>query len=337
MSHSPSRRSFLATVAVSATAAERPASAQKKQSQGEEATEANDSPEWTPVSDRKIRVGLVGYGLSSFGAAFGFQDHPNVEVVAVSDLFDERCANLAKACRCEKTYPSLEEMVKDDQIEAIFVATDAPSHPRHCSEVLRHGKHVACAVPASYGSLEEADMLFDAVKETGLKYMMFETSCFHEDLHAMRQIYHAGGFGKLTYSEGEYFHFFRKPLPSYKGWRDSGIRHTPMPTTSASPVGVSPRSPAWAVPPLGGRRTTATRTRSVPKSPSSVPAKGACHAWASAGIHPVTAARGVGFADSRDLSMVNTRAWKRTCPSPAGHLCHPVSRAAVTVAHTANS
>ncbi len=132
-----------------------------------------------------------------------------MEVVAVSDLFDERCANLAKACRCEKTYPSLEEMVKDDQIEAIFVATDAPSHPRHCIEVLRHGKHVACAVPASYGSLEEADMLF-------------ETSCFHEDLHAMRQIYHAGGFGKLAYSEGEYFHFFRKPLPSYKGWRDSG-------------------------------------------------------------------------------------------------------------------
>lgn len=222
MSHSPSRRSFLATVAVSATAGGSPASAQKKQSPSEEATEVNDSPAWTPVSDRKIRVGLVGYGLSGFGAAFGFQDHPNVEVVAVSDLFPERCANLAKACRCEKTYPSLEEMVKDDQIEAIFVATDAPSHPRHCIEVLRHGKHVACAVPASYGSLEEADMLFDAVKETGLKYMMFETSCFHEDLHAMRQIYHAGGFGKLTYSEGEYFHFFRKPLPSYKGWRNNG-------------------------------------------------------------------------------------------------------------------
>ena len=39
---------------------------------------------------------------------------------------------LAKACRCGKTYPSLEEMVKDDTIEAVFVATDAPSHARHC-------------------------------------------------------------------------------------------------------------------------------------------------------------------------------------------------------------
>ena len=59
---------------------------------------------------------------------FSLQDHPNVEVVAVSDLFPDRCQALAKACRCEKTYPSLEEMVKDDKIEAIFVATDAPSH-----------------------------------------------------------------------------------------------------------------------------------------------------------------------------------------------------------------
>ena len=31
---------------------------------------------WQPVSDRKIRVGIAGYGVSRFGAAFGFQHHP---------------------------------------------------------------------------------------------------------------------------------------------------------------------------------------------------------------------------------------------------------------------
>jgi predicted dehydrogenase len=179
----------------------------------------NASKGWKPVSDRKIRVGIVGYGVCRFGAAFGFQDHPNVEVVAVSDLFPDRCAGLAKACRCEKTYPSLEELVKDDTIEAVFAATDAPSHARHCIEILKHGKHAASAVPASFGSIEEADQLFEAVKTTGLKYMMFETSCFHADCHAMRQIYHAGGFGKLVYSEGEYYHYTKDPIASYKNWR----------------------------------------------------------------------------------------------------------------------
>jgi len=91
---------------------------------------------WIPVSDRKIRMGIVGYGLCQFGAQFGFQNHPNVEIVAVSDLFPDRCTELAKACNCSKTYPSLEELVKDKNIEAVFVATDAPSHVQHFLEVL---------------------------------------------------------------------------------------------------------------------------------------------------------------------------------------------------------
>jgi predicted dehydrogenase len=217
------RRSFLHWIggATAAWGLARNGLAAERPIQGfEEApTDASAAKNWKPVSDRKLRVGIVGYGVCKFGAAFGFQQHPNVEVVAVSDLFPDRCAELAKQCRCAKTYPSLEELVKDDRIEAVFLATDAPSHARHCVEVLKHGKHAASAVPAVFGSLEDAEMLFKAVKESGLKYMMFETSCFHEDLYAIRQIYSAGGFGKLVYSEGEYYHYMEEPIPSYKDWR----------------------------------------------------------------------------------------------------------------------
>ena len=185
-------------------------------------TDIDSSTVWQQKFDRKVRMGLVGFGVCQFGLAFSLQNHPNVELVAVSDLFPERCAAMAKAAKCEKTYPSLEEMVKDDSIEAIFVATDAPSHPRHCLEVMKHGKHVATAVPATFGNLEEADMLYEMVKKTGLNYMMFETSTFHDDLYAMRKIYNAGGFGKLIYSEGEYYHFASTPIDSYKGWRIGG-------------------------------------------------------------------------------------------------------------------
>ena len=219
----PTRRSFLQALGSGAAALGLPAAAraQEKPIQGFEqaAPDPNATKGWQPVSDRRLRVGIVGYGVCQFGAAFSFQDHPNVEVVAVSDLIPERCAALAAACRCQKTYPSLEELVKDDRIEAVFVATDAPSHARHCIEVLGRGKHVASAVPAVFGSLEDADALFEAVKTSGLKYMMFETSCFHEDLHAMREIYRAGGLGQLVYSEGEYYHYMAEPIASYKDWR----------------------------------------------------------------------------------------------------------------------
>ncbi len=182
---------------------------------------AAETREKQPKSDRKVRVGIVGYGYCKFGAAFGFQNHPNVEIVAVSDLFPDRCRGLMQACRCEKSYPSLEELVKDDSIEAVFTATDAPSHARHSIEVLKHGKHAATAVPATFGSVEDGQRLLETVEKAGLKYMMFETSCFRADCHAMRTAFHAGAFGNLHYSEGEYHHYHasKQPTPSYKDWR----------------------------------------------------------------------------------------------------------------------
>lgn len=227
MSYEVTRRSFLGATGLGLGAAAlgaRQAHAAAKDGeliQGFEkaAADANTHKDWRPISDRRIRVGIVGWGVCQFGSAFGFQDHPNVEVVAVSDLFPDRCANLARECRCEKAYESLEELVKDDSIEAVFVATDAPSHARHCIEAIKHGKHVATCVPAVWGSLEDADELYEAVKQSGLTYMMFETSSFHADLYAMRQIYNAGIFGKIIYSEGEYYHYMPTPIDSYKGWR----------------------------------------------------------------------------------------------------------------------
>lgn len=219
---SSSRRSFLQQVAVGTGlgAITRVAAGETPPIAGFDDTDTTmQTGAWTPISDRKLRMGIVGFGVCQFGAAFGLQDHPNVEVVAVSDLVPDRCAGLAKACRCDTTYPSLEELVKDDRIEAVFVATDAPSHMRHCVEVLKRGKHVATAVPAVFGSLEEAEELYDVVKRSGLNYMMFETSCFHNDCYAMRTIYNAGAFGTMVYSEGEYYHYMDQPIDSFNGWR----------------------------------------------------------------------------------------------------------------------
>ncbi len=181
---------------------------------------------WEPVSERKVRVGIVGHGACQFGLQFGLQDHPNVELVAVSDLFPDRCADMARKAKCAKTYPSLEEMVKDDSIEAIYCATDAPSHAKHAILCMSHGKHVATAVPAFLGDIEDAERLLECCrKNKGLVYAMFETSCFHDDLFAMEKLFAAGVFGRIHYSEGEYCHPHSPGAPSigsYKDWRKKG-------------------------------------------------------------------------------------------------------------------
>lgn len=199
---------------------------------------------WQSVSDRKIKVGIAGYGLCKFGALFFYQNHPNVEVVAATDLDPGRCAALAKAVGAPKTYPSCEEMIKDKSIEAIYIATDAPSHARLAIMALNHGKHVCSAVPAVFGfeAEGEAEELFNAVQSSGLKYMMNETSAYHGDLYAKRMQYQAGALGKVMYSEGEYYHDFGSGLPGYNpkngkidnmGWR-RGLVPMWYPTHSAA-------------------------------------------------------------------------------------------------------
>jgi predicted dehydrogenase len=136
-------------------------------------------------------------------------------------------------------YASCEELIEDDSLEAIFVATDAASHARLAIAALNAGKHVASAVPAVFGSLEDADLLFAAVKTSGRKYMMFETSYFHENLYTMREMYRAGDLGKVIYSEGEYWHYFGTPLAAHEGWR-TGLPPQWYPTHSnAYYVGVT--------------------------------------------------------------------------------------------------
>src|SRR5689334_10402186 len=110
-----SRRSFLAaSTAVGATCPmllESARAAQVIPGFDQTKTDYDRTKLWKPFSDRKVRVGIVGHGVCQFGLAFDLQTHPNVELVAVSDLFSDRCADMARQAKCSKTYPSLEEMV----------------------------------------------------------------------------------------------------------------------------------------------------------------------------------------------------------------------------------
>ena len=222
-----SRKGFIAgTLAVAAASAHAAASKPVAKIQGfDETIETKTDGPWQPFSDKKVRVGIAGYGACSFGAQFFFQSHPNVEVVAATDLDPERCKKLAQIVQAKRTYPSAEEMIDKEgkNMDAVFIATDAASHADLVLRALDRGYHVASAVPALLGErqLDRAPKLIEAVKRSGLVYALFETTAFRPQAIAMRRIYEAGGFGRMVYTEGEYFHFSsgKGSVGSYKGWR----------------------------------------------------------------------------------------------------------------------
>lgn len=185
------------------------------------------------VTEKKVRVGIVG---GRFGATFFFHEHPDCVVEAVSDLRTDRRNHLMKVYRCAKSYESLEKLLQDRNIDAVFVATPAPDHLRHVEATLAAGKHVMSAVPAVLGRLEDCARLVEAVRRSGLKYMMAETSYYHPTVISARRIYGEGKFGRIVSAEAEYLHPGLESLYFEDGQRTWRYGLAPMhyPTHSTS-------------------------------------------------------------------------------------------------------
>jgi len=228
---STNRRAFIRNTAWmgvgAAFAAAAPAARAEKKIAGFDETsqgKISGSNTWPIDPGKKVKVGIAGNGVCRFGKAFGFQYHPNVEVVAVAELNADCLKDLQDATHAPNAYASCEEMIaKQKDLEAVFIATDAKSHIDLVLLALSRGLHAASAVPCLFGDdqLDKAPLLLDAVKKSGKKYAMFETSGFHHDVYAMREIFKKGDCGKLVYTEGEYIHYSNKknPIGSYKNWR----------------------------------------------------------------------------------------------------------------------
>jgi len=156
------------------------------------------------TEEKRIRIAVVG---GNFGATFWWHEHPHCVVTAVTDLIPDRRERLARRYGCENAYPSLEVMLKKaaDRFDAVAVFSGAPEHVKHSVMCMNAGKHVVCAVPAAI-SLEECQLLKETKEKTGLKYMMAESSYYRQACIAARELYQAGKFGNLFYSEVEYYH-----------------------------------------------------------------------------------------------------------------------------------
>jgi predicted dehydrogenase len=84
---------------------------------------------------------------------------------------------------------------------------------------MKNGKHVISAVPAAWGTIEQAQLLHDTVKKYGLTYMMAETGYYQQSTISARKFYEQGKFGALYYSEAEYQHPGLESLYFWNGKR----------------------------------------------------------------------------------------------------------------------
>jgi predicted dehydrogenase len=151
-----------------------------------------------------ISLGIVGAGQFSGQFATLFKVHPDVEAVYVTDVLPERAQELVDRQGLAGVVESFEALLETD-VDAMAIFTQRWSHGPLVVQALRAGKHVYSAVPMAI-SEDEIAAIIEAVRETGLTYMMGETSYYNPATVFARKKIAENAFGRIFYAEGDYVH-----------------------------------------------------------------------------------------------------------------------------------
>ncbi|MDB5250557.1 MAG: oxidoreductase [Segetibacter sp.] len=149
------------------------------------------------MNQKKFNVAIVGLG---FGAEFIpiYQRHPYANMYAICQRSTEKLNEVGDAFGIDTRYSDYNDLLKDPNVDIVHINTPIQSHAEQSIAALRAGKHVACTVPMAT-TVEECRQIVEAVKETGLTYMMMETVVYSREFLFVKEMYEKGEMGKLQF------------------------------------------------------------------------------------------------------------------------------------------
>ncbi|HSK15377.1 MAG TPA: Gfo/Idh/MocA family oxidoreductase [Gaiellaceae bacterium] len=144
-------------------------------------------------------VGLAGLGPWGTNLARNF--HELARLARICDADDERLAAAAGRYPAAATSSGLEELLADDDLDAIVIATPVPTHAALAREALAAGKHVFVEKPMAL-SAAEAEELVTLAEEQGLALMPGHLLLYHPGIVKLKEIVDGGELGDVLYVYG---------------------------------------------------------------------------------------------------------------------------------------
>lgn len=177
----------------------------------------------------------------SFTVALNFLSK-RLKLSAICDLNEQVRASWLEKHPGIAAYADFDQMLRDDSCDAVIIATPMQDHGWQSVAALKAGKHVLSEVTACV-THDEAMALIQAVRRTGLTYMMAENYTYMRPHMMVLNMVNKGVFGDLAYAEGMYLHDCRSLMFNPDGtltWRGRIRRDMPTgngyPTHSLGPV-----------------------------------------------------------------------------------------------------
>ncbi len=141
-------------------------------------------------------VGIVGYGYWGPILLHNFIHHEGFFVKWVCDRNEERHESAKKQYGTLQFTKTPSDLLLDEAVDVIVIATQASSHYRLCREALLHRKHVFIEKPLTL-SFAEAEDLCHTSKVMGKSIFVDHTWLFSPGYKKLREVLHSGFMGKI--------------------------------------------------------------------------------------------------------------------------------------------
>ncbi len=145
-----------------------------------------------------IKMAIVGLGRAGWGMHLAeIADKTEMfEIVACCDIIPERNEKMKERFGC-RTYTSIEELVKDTEIELVDIATRSCDHYAHAKIALTAGKDVLLEKPACV-NIVQLNGLLEMANKPGMPRLFFrQNRRFEEGFKEIERIINSGIIGNV--------------------------------------------------------------------------------------------------------------------------------------------
>ncbi len=144
------------------------------------------------------KVGVIGAGYWGPNLIRNFNQMNRTDMRMVADLDESRLAHMRSLYPDIETTTDYKDVIDDEEIEIVAVATPVHTHFSFASEALKAGKHVFVEKPLAASSDEAANLVAIA-SDQGRKLMVGHTFIYTAAVRKMKEIVDSGELGEIYY------------------------------------------------------------------------------------------------------------------------------------------
>jgi len=165
-----------------------------------------------------LKWGLIGCGdISRKRVAPALRDLPNCDLVAVSRANFEQAESFAKEFGARKWYRDWTDIIADEEIEAVYIATPVRLHAEQTIAAAEAGKHVLCEKPMAM-NVDECDRMITACQANNVKLGIAYYRHFYPAIKRIKEIIAAGEIGHPVIAQINAFEWFNPEPSSPRHW-----------------------------------------------------------------------------------------------------------------------